>query len=1141
MTRQDCYRSFRQYCAALLGVLFALVGLITAPAYLHLPGTEASTGVLLASNHQTRAPQETAPTSFTQATPAQGNLTTLAAGKIIERQMAGGETHAFQVALAAGQYLQVITDQHGIDVELRIFDPSGQRLSEMDSLNGIHGLEIISAIAGPAGNYRVEIVSSNKGAQPGHYEVRLAVLRAPTEQDQEWIAAQRAYVEGWKLSAQSTAETQRQALRRFEDALGHWQSLGSQLMAAHTLHYLAESYRQIGQQQQALVCSEQALQLLRSLGERREEAKLLTTVGNINNELGEPRKALEYYDQALSFWREIKDTYNEARTLINIGAAYALLGEARKALENYSPALAVWQRLDNRRQAADTLNFIGKAYYSLDELQQSLEHYDQALKLYRALGNRSGEAELLNNLGIVYGKLGEAQKELAYYQQALALWRTTVNRRQEANTLTNLGLVEAQRNNSQKALANYAQALRLWRVASDRRGEAMTLQNLGDLQAAAADAKQALAYYDQALQLLQTAGDRWREARVLTSMGLLHTSSGAPQQALEYFNQALTICRAVGDRSGEAGALYGSARAALGLGQLALAREQIQAALVLIEAVRAKVGSQQLRASYLASVQKYYQLNIDVLMRLHRASPAAGFDALALQASERARARSLLEQLTEARADIRQGVEASLLERERQLAQLLNAKARRQLELIGQSGGAAQLTALKQEISQLEDEYNQVQTTIRQRSPHYAALTQPQPLSLRAIQAQLDTDSLLLEYSLGEERSFLWAVTKDSLKTYELPNREQIEQAARQVYALVTANAVAQRDELPSQRRARLARAAEQLPGAARQLSHLTLGPVAAELGNRRLVIIADGALQQTPFALLSEPGTTAQPLVVKHELISLPSASTLAVQRHELANRQPAPKLLAVLADPVFDRSDERAKLTPAPTAPSKQLTTLARSNARSIEHLAESGKQSVIGGRVRIPRLPFTRQEAERILALAPSPANLKAVGFQANRALALSAELGQYRYLHFATHGYLDSERPGFSALVLSLINERGEVEDGFLRAHEIYNLNLPAELVVLSACQTGLGKEIKGEGLVGLTRGFMYAGAARIVVSLWNVNDKATAELMTKFYQKMLKSGERPAAALRAAQVEMWRQKQWEVPYYWAAFVLQGEWK
>jgi CHAT domain-containing protein len=199
------------------------------------------------------------------------------------------------------------------------------------------------------------------------------------------------------------------------------------------------------------------------------------------------------------------------------------------------------------------------------------------------------------------------------------------------------------------------------------------------------------------------------------------------------------------------------------------------------------------------------------------------------------------------------------------------------------------------------------------------------------------------------------------------------------------------------------------------------------------------------------------------------------------------------------------------------------------------------VRGERGNLTRLPFSREEAELISAIVPGEAGMKALDFRANRATAMSGELNQYRMIHFATHGLLDSERPELSGLVFSLVDETGKAQDGFLRLHEIYNLRLPAELVVLSACQTGLGKEIKGEGLIGLTRGFMYAGALRVVASLWQVDDVATSELMQRFYRGMLRDGLRPAAALRAAQIEMWKQRQWQSPYYWGAFVLQGEWK
>jgi len=192
-------------------------------------------------------------------------------------------------------------------------------------------------------------------------------------------------------------------------------------------------------------------------------------------------------------------------------------------------------------------------------------------------------------------------------------------------------------------------------------------------------------------------------------------------------------------------------------------------------------------------------------------------------------------------------------------------------------------------------------------------------------------------------------------------------------------------------------------------------------------------------------------------------------------------------------------------------------------------------------LARLAYSRTEAEAITGLLPGDRVKKVLDFDANRALVNSGELSQYRYVHFATHGLLDSKHPELTSIVLSLVDQNGNPEDGFFRAHEVYNLNLPAELVVLSACETGLGKEVRGEGLIGLTRGFMYAGAPRVIVSMWSVNDESTSQLMSTFYRGMLKEGKRASEALRAAQLEMLKQPRWQAPRYWAPFVLQGEWR
>jgi CHAT domain-containing protein len=307
--------------------------------------------------------------------------------------------------------------------------------------------------------------------------------------------------------------------------------------------------------------------------------------------------------------------------------------------------------------------------------------------------------------------------------------------------------------------------------------------------------------------------------------------------------------------------------------------------------------------------------------------------------------------------------------------------------------------------------------------------------------------------------------------------------------------------------------------------------------------------------------GEDFTPLILEHEIVSLPSASVMAVLRREIQQRQQPSKMVAVLADPVFEHDDPRLmnesgmprsgvtaksqstslgvsttqRKASQKRAPSSQLSRPASELQRALRDVGISRDG------LSIPRLLSTRQEAEALLSVAPAGSGFKALDFQASRATATNPELGQYRIVHFATHGLLNSEHPELSGLVLSLVDKQGKPQNGFLRLHDIYNLSLPVDLVVLSACNTGLGKEVRGEGLVGIVRGFMYAGAARVVASLWKVDDEATAELMKRFYRYMVQENMPAAAALKAAQVEMWQQKRWRRPYYWAAFVLQGEWR
>ena len=782
------------------------------------------------------------------------------------------------------------------------------------------------------------------------------------------------------------------------------------------------------------------------------------------------RAALGKLEAARQLYHAAGDKGTEAVTLLGMGRINDLLGEKQQALDYYNQALPLSRAVGDRRREAITLNNIGNVYDSLGEKQQALDYYNQALPLRRAVGDRGGEATTLNNIGLVYDSLGEKQQALDYYNQALPLRRAVGDRGGEATTLNNIGLV---------------------------------YDSLGEKQ-------QALDYYNQALPLRRAVGDRGGEATTLNNIGLVYDSLGEKQQALDYYNQALPLRRAVGDRGGEANTLFNFAYLKRNQGNLSEALTDIETAITIVEDLRTKIGSQELRQSFFATVQDYYQFYIDLLMQLHQQNPQKGYDALAFHASERSRARSLVELLTEAGANIRQGVDPKLLEQEQNLLQQLNTVEYQRYQLTQGQYTETQIDELKAKSQALSNQLNQLQTQIRLTSPRYAALKYPQPLNLPEVQQLLDEDTLLLQYSLGEERSYLWAVTKNSITSYVLPKQSEIEEIAQPWREMNESTSV--ESGLP--------------------LSEILLKPVASQLGNKRLLIVGDGVLQYIPFAalpILSQPNT---PLLVEHEIVTAPSTSTIAIQREKLQNRPTVAKTVAVLADPVFSLNDSRVTRN-APQQNPQTLNNLALTRAARNLGIGEGAKT--------YGRLEYTRTEAEKIIALVPENQRLQALDFQASLEQAKNPNLSEYQIVHFATHGLLDSVNPELSGVVLSLFNQQGQAEDGFLRIQDIFNLNLPAELVVLSACQTGLGKDTKGEGLVGMTRGFMYAGARRVIVSLWSVNDASTSELMTKFYQKMLQGEENPIHALRQTQLEMWKSEEWQSPYYWGAFTVQGDWR
>lgn len=1072
-------------------------------------------------------------------------------GTSLERSLNGGQFQNYKVHLEAGQFFDAVVQQEGIDVEVILTGPDGKQVGHIDSANSEWGPEPMVAISHAAGEYRLRVASGNQKAPSGRYLLRVIAIREPTLQDREHVVANRRFEKAMDLFAQGTADALKAAVEQLQAALPFYKDAG-------------ESY---------------------------SEGITLFTLGLVSAQAGDFHAAIRYDDESLLIFRSIHDSNMQGSTLINLGGAHDVLGDGPAALQAYREALPLLRATGERVNEAVALNNIGKIYADMADWQAALEQYHLALARMRQLGYLDREASTLTNVAGIDYLVGDSLKALTEFQEALTLNRKAGNKRGEADTLLQMGNAYQKLGKTAEATQAYEDALEITKAIGDHWRQGKALSGLGYEYFLRGDREKALDALQQSLKLLQGVNDRRGQGLALNYLGNVYASMPQPEKAADAYRQSIKLLQDVGDRSHEATAIFGLAQIERDQNQLSEARKHAEEALALVEQVRSHAGAEQDRASYFATQQSIGEFYIDLLMRMHKQDPQAGYDVEAFNAAERERARSLLEMLAEARVDFRRGVDPKLLAQEHELSGLLNSKAQRLLTLRG-AGTEDKAAALKKEISGLEDQYQQLELEIRKSSPEYAAVTQPEPLTLKEIQQQvLDPGTLLLEYSLGDKRSYLWVASTTGLKTYQLPRRSEIEKQVREVVELLTARGTYVRGELPDQKQSRIARADAQLPQAAARLSEMVLAPAAADLGHKRLVLVTDGSLQHIPFAMLPVPasaqaGTGALQnaihyLVQDHEIVSLPSASTVAELRKEVAGRKPAPGLVAVLADPVFEPSDPRVHLAPAeagkaakalkpqngqpsnnqteadnaeavPVAektaaagtqstPTQTVLQGALSNeTRILEHLA-AGDAASTNGQLQIPRLPFTRQEANRIMKLVSAKDSLEALDFRASLATATSPELARYRYLHFATHGYLDSEHPELSAIVLSLVNRTGQAEPGFLRANDIYNLKLRADLVVLSACETGLGKEIRGEGIVGLTRGFMYAGVPRVIVSLWSVNDRATEELMAALYQKLLKDKLSPAEALRQAQITMLRRGRWSSPYYWAAFVQQGEWR
>ncbi len=1061
-------------------------------------------------------------------TPDSRPLTT---GQVIERELKGDEDHSYTLALTAGQYLDVVVEQKGIDVIVALFDANGKKVAEVDSPNGRQGAEPLAVIVETAGNYRLEIRSLEKTVPAGRYEVKIKELRAPTEKDKNKIAANKAFSEAEMLRQKGTAESLRNAIKKYEESFPWFLSNGDQEKAAAALNQIGFVYSRLGDKRQALKFYNEALLLFRAVDDKGGEVATLNNIGGVYADLGEKQKALEYYEQSLLLYRAVSDKSGEATTLINIGAVYFDLGEKQKALEYFSQSLPLFRAVGDKRFEAITLTNIGAVYSDLGEKQKALEYYAQSLPLFRADGDKGGEAATLTNIGAVYADLGEKQKALEYFSQSLLLTRADGDKGGEATTLSHIGAVYSALGEKQKALKYYEQSLLLYRAVSDKSGEATTLTNIGAVYSALGEKQKALEYFSQSLPLFRAVGDKRFEAITLTHIGTVYSDLGEKQKALEYYAQSLPLLRAVGDKRFEAITLdhlfYQLAsddpRFGVFYGKLSVNNYQI---------LRSNVQGldKNIQQTFLKSVESTYRGLVDKLLEQKRYPEAQqvlnnfkdqqffdfsqnkSFSPLAATVRETELTAGLngkLETIVAAiRAadDFRRGIGG----RELTVAESAKLKTLENAEAAANTDYLAFLESARKQFAAPPDEKDE--------TPAVADLQAMQTI-LRQMSAQTNSPTVAVYTLVGVDNYRALIVTGDSISSVSTPIKgAALNQKAQQLWWFLHQSKY---DPQPL----------------AREVYDVVFAPLAGKLpaDTKTILWSLDGSLRYVPMAALHDG---KQYLVERYNNV-------------------------------VFTRAD-RERLTRNVSA---NLTGTGFGSSR--RHIVKLGSESF-----EFPPLVYVKPELDGIFKNSSSTTGVVTgetmLDAQFTRATMISTLKKRRPLVHIASHFKF---APGDEANSFLLLGDGTAFTlDEMKRQKDLF---AGVELLALSACETAAQqKDSNGREVDGFAELAQRLGAGAVMASLWAVRDDSTAELMARFYKNYNgQKGANKASALRSAQIALLRgeyitagaanrqltrkdaetaekfkidltkQKlfndaknpKYAHPFFWSPFILIGNWK
>jgi CHAT domain-containing protein len=830
-------------------------------------------------------------------------------------------------------------------------------------------------------------------------------------------------------------------------------------------------------------------------------------------------EALRSGEESLALWKSLNIKLGMARAYSVVGEHQIIQNNLFEAASNYETAKRLWEELSVPNQVAEALINLGFIECRKGEWQASLPFYVQAQQL---IVDEAAEPYMMGQikagLAEAFVESGLPQTGLDKYIEALEYYRQTKYEIARIGIQWAIGTVHYVNGDYPEALAELNVTRLEALAAKDLMVTGLCDDFLGRTYYEMQDYPAALKHYQAALDEFTQSENPMEAARTVALMGRVYQQQGKLENAKAHYLKALASFRKLSDQVNESATLYALGALALEQNSVDVAEEYLRNSINITERMRRFSRSADLTAAFSAKVHERYEKYIDCKMRKYHASQSQKLAVDAFQTSELARARSLTELLHATQANLFPGLDPELADREKRLREYLQMNESAKLSLLSGRYKTADLRTLEAKQRELEAEHDQVIQEIRARNPSYEEVIQPTAWDLAKIQQQVvaDNDTVLLEFSLGAQKSYLWAITRSEIKSYELPNEKQIDELANRVYDLLKG--------MPSEK------TEAELSAAAQSLAQTVLFPAADQLNHHRIIIIPDGSLNYIPFQILPSPMSN-EPLVASKEIINAPSASILGDLQAEAAHRQPANNLLAAFGDPVFASDVEQSE-----SADKNDEAVVATARLRSA--LRDTDLNGDTFDPTAVSRLFNAKRELKSLRDLAGDRA-LIVSDYDATRQRFLSTDLTQFTILHLVTHGYFNPKHPENSGFVLSNVDRERKQFEGFVGIKEIYEMRTPVLLVVLSACQTALGKDVRGEGLMGVTRGFMHAGASSVVASLWEVDDRATAELMKVFYSNMLQRGMKTGEALREAQNTIRQQPEWRSPHYWAAFTLQGD--